>query len=290
MTWRCSTPRVASAGSRSLGGRRRPVRHPSGELAGLVGMVERAQNDKAGVQRLADRISAVFVPSVLALSLLTFVAWVAVGGPVEPAFVAALAVLIIACPCALGLATPTALMVASGRGAQLGVFIKGHQALESARVIDTVVLDKTGTLTTARMSVTDREPVPGCDASGLLRWAGAVEDASKHVIARAITAAAREELGTLPEATEVSTSVGLGARGVVDSRRGKRRKSRRNPTRPVEPGRRYCPQPRRAATMGAEPAGALRGRDHPRAESRAIPADRGSDGAQKAPRRSEAQR
>jgi cation-transporting P-type ATPase A/B/Cu+-exporting ATPase len=130
---------------------------------------------------------------------------------------AGLAVLIIACPCALGLATPTALLVASGRGAQLGVFIKGHQALESARAIDTVVLDKTGTLTTGRMAVIDVCPARGVGRGDLLRWAGAVEDASEHVIAQAITGLARREVGDLPLVTEFRALAGLGARGMVDN-------------------------------------------------------------------------
>ncbi|MGH3591434.1 MAG: heavy metal translocating P-type ATPase [Pseudonocardiaceae bacterium] len=187
------------------------------QLAQLVELVQRAQSDKAGVQRLADRISGVFVPVVVVLAVLTLVAWWVIGGPMQHAISAALAVLIIACPCALGLATPTALLVASGRGAQLGVFIKGHQALESARAIDTVVLDKTGTLTTGRMAVVDIHPAQGVARGDLLRWAGAVEDASEHVIAQAITGLARRELGELPPVTEFTALAGLGARGVVDN-------------------------------------------------------------------------
>ncbi len=148
------------------------------QLAQLVRLVEQAQHDKAGVQRLADRLCGVFVPVVLGLAVLTFLGWLAIGASVEPAFSSALAVLIIACPCALGLATPTALMVASGRGAELGIFIKGHQALESAKAIDTVVLDKTGTITTGRMAVVDVALAEGTELDTVLRHAGAVEDAS----------------------------------------------------------------------------------------------------------------
>jgi P-type Cu+ transporter len=186
------------------------------QLAQLVRLVERAQNDKAAVQRLADRVSGVFVPVVVALAVLTFGAWLLADGSAERAFGAGLAVLIIACPCALGLATPTALLVASGRGAQLGVFIKGHQALESARAIDTVVLDKTGTLTTGRMTVVDAHPAPGSTRRALLRDAAAVENASEHVVARAITSLARAEVGEPTAVEEFAALSGLGARGRVD--------------------------------------------------------------------------
>ncbi|MGB6163338.1 MAG: heavy metal translocating P-type ATPase [Pseudonocardiaceae bacterium] len=186
------------------------------QWAQLVRLVERAQNDKASVQRLADRICGVFVPVVLALAVLTFLGWLAIGGSVENAFSSALAVLIIACPCALGLATPTALLVASGRGAELGIFIKGHQALESAKAIDTVVWDKTGTITTGRMSVVDVALVDGAELDTLLRHAGAVEDASEHVIAVAISALARAGLGGIPPVTEFTSLSGLGAWGLVD--------------------------------------------------------------------------
>ncbi len=189
------------------------------QLARLVRLVEQAQNDKAAVQRLADRISGVFVPVVLALALATFGAWLALDGSPARAFSAALAVLIIACPCALGLATPTALMVASGRGAQLGVFIKGHQALESAREIDTVVFDKTGTLTTGRVAVVDLRPAAGASRAELLRLAGAVENASEHVIADALTALARAEVGEPPAVDRFESLPGRGARGEVDGHR-----------------------------------------------------------------------
>ena len=142
------------------------------QLAHLITMVEQAQAGKAGIQRLADRICAVFVPAVLACSALTLAGWLLAGSPAGHAFSAALAVLIIACPCALGLATPAALVVASGRGAQLGIFIKGYQALESSRAIDTVVLDKTGTVTTGQMTVTGVLAVPGVSRGDLLRFAG----------------------------------------------------------------------------------------------------------------------
>ncbi|HET6502702.1 MAG TPA: copper-translocating P-type ATPase, partial [Amycolatopsis sp.] len=189
------------------------------QLARLVALVERAQHDKAAVQRLADRIAGVFVPAVLVLASLTLGAWLAFGAPAEAAVSAALAVLIIACPCALGLATPTALMVASGRGAQLGVFIKGHQALESARTIDTVVLDKTGTLTTGEITVVATHAAEGTSPTTLWRLTGAVEEASEHVIARAIAARARVEAGVLPGLESFESLPGLGARGTVAGQR-----------------------------------------------------------------------
>jgi P-type Cu+ transporter len=185
------------------------------QLAHLIALVERAQMEKAGVQRLADRIAGIFVPSVLVLAALTLIAWLLAGRPAELAFSAALAVLIIACPCALGLATPAALMVACGRGAQLGIFIKGYRALESSRAVDTVVLDKTGTVTTGVMRVTAVLSVSGGRES-LLRRAGAVESASEHAVAAAITAAARAELGSLPEVTGFEALPGLGAHGTAD--------------------------------------------------------------------------
>lgn len=186
------------------------------QLAQLVRLVERAQSDKAAVQRLADRIAMVFVPVVLALSLLTLGGWLLGGAPVEKAVGCALAVLIIACPCALGLATPTALLVASGRGAQLGVFLKGHQALESAKAIDTVVFDKTGTLTTGEMVVAELDLVDGVPRETVLARAGAVEHASEHTIARAVVELALAEGGQLAEVKEFETLSGLGVRGWVD--------------------------------------------------------------------------
>ncbi|MFY1702920.1 heavy metal translocating P-type ATPase [Micromonospora sp. WMMA1923] len=186
------------------------------QFAQLVRMVEAAQAEKAKVQRIADRVSAVFVPSVIMISLLTGVGWALSGASAERIIGAALAVLIIACPCALGLATPTALLAASGRGAQLGIFIKGHQALESARAIDTVVLDKTGTVTTGQMTVADLWVADDVDRSLLLRRAGAVEHAAEHLIARTIADFARAEIGVLPEVDEFQAMPGLGACGVVD--------------------------------------------------------------------------
>jgi P-type Cu+ transporter len=185
------------------------------QLAHLIRMVEQAQAGKAGIQRLADRICAVFVPAVLACSALTLAGWLLAGSPASHAFSAALAVLIIACPCALGLATPAALVVASGRGAQLGIFIKSYQALESSRAIDTVVLDKTGTVTTGRMTVTGVESVPGVSRGDLLWYAGSVEQASEHAVAAAITALAQAEGVPLTPADGFAALPGLGARGTV---------------------------------------------------------------------------
>ncbi len=186
------------------------------QLAHMIQLIENAQNQKAAVQRLADRIAAVFVPAVVVIALLTLAAWLLVDGPSERAFSAALCVLIIACPCALGLATPTALLVASGQGARLGIFFKGYQALEASRQIDTVVLDKTGTVTEGRMSVTDVEGASGVERATVLRWAGALEQASEHLVARAIAAAAHAELGSLPVVHGFLSEPGVGARGTVD--------------------------------------------------------------------------
>jgi P-type Cu+ transporter len=185
------------------------------QLAQMARLVEDAQTGKAPVQRLADRISGVFVPAVIALAVLTLVLWLVLGGGVEAAFTAAVAVLIIACPCALGLATPTALMVGTGRGAQLGILIKGPEVLENTRVVDTVVLDKTGTVTTGRMSLRQVVPAAGEEASDVLRLAAAVEEGSEHPIARAIVAAARERIGALPAVGEFTNLEGLGVQGVV---------------------------------------------------------------------------
>jgi P-type Cu+ transporter len=186
------------------------------QLAHMVRLVEEAQNQKAAVQRLADRISSVFVPVVLVIAVGTLGAWLLVGGSSELAFSAALSVMIIACPCALGLATPTALLVASGRGARLGIFFKGYQALEASRQVDTVLLDKTGTITHGQMVITDAYGVPGIERSTLLRWAGALEQASEHSVARAIAAAARDELGALPPVHGFTSLPGIGTRGTVD--------------------------------------------------------------------------
>jgi len=189
------------------------------QLAHMVQLVENAQNQKAAVQRLADRIAGVFVPAVLIIALVTLAAWLLLGGSTQQAFSAALSVLIIACPCALGLATPTALLVASGQGARLGIFFKGYQALEASRQIDTVVLDKTGTVTEGKMTVTDVEGTPGVERATLLRWAGALEQASEHLVARAIAGAAEAELGALPPVHQFTAQPGVGVRGTVDGHR-----------------------------------------------------------------------
>ena len=187
------------------------------QLAQMARMVEDAQNGKAAVQRLADRVSGIFVPVVIVLSLLTLAAWLLAGNTTTEAFTAAVAVLIIACPCALGLATPTALLVGTGRGAQLGILIKGPEMLESTRVVDTIVLDKTGTVTTGRMALVDVVPAAGVDADLLLRLAGAVEHASEHPIARAVAGGAQARFdGELPSVEGFTSTAGLGVAGVVD--------------------------------------------------------------------------
>ena len=187
------------------------------KLAQMARLVEDAQNGKASVQRLADRVSAVFVPVVIALSMLTLAAWLATGHPATSAFTAAVAVLIIACPCALGLATPTALLVGTGRGAQLGILIKGPQVLESTRRVDVVVLDKTGTVTTGRMSLIGVHPGDGETAAQALSLAGALENASQHPIGHAIAAAAAPADGTpLRPVESFATHDGHGVSGVVD--------------------------------------------------------------------------
>jgi Cu+-exporting ATPase len=186
------------------------------QLAQMARLVEDAQTGKAEVQRLADRVSAVFVPGVIGLALATLGYWFGAGQSAPAAFTAAVAVLIIACPCALGLATPTALLVGTGRGAQLGILIKGPQVLESTRRVDTVVLDKTGTVTTGQMSLVDVVPADGVTGAELLRIAGAVEDASEHPIARAIAAGAKEQVGALPTVEGFTNEAGLGVRGTVD--------------------------------------------------------------------------
>ncbi|MFF1413926.1 heavy metal translocating P-type ATPase [Streptomyces sp. NPDC058289] len=186
------------------------------QLARMAKLVEDAQNGKAEVQRLADRISGVFVPVVLVLALGTWVTWLLITDNPTAAFTAAVAVLIIACPCALGLATPTALMVGTGRGAQLGILIKGPEVLESTRRVDTVVLDKTGTVTTGRMTLAGTHPAEGVDATELLRLAGSLEHASEHPIARAIAAGAAELPGGLSVPEGFENHGGLGVQGVVD--------------------------------------------------------------------------
>jgi Cu+-exporting ATPase len=186
------------------------------QLARMARLVADAQNGKAAAQRLADRVSAVFVPVVIALALGTLGFWLGSGSGAGAAFTAAVAVLIIACPCALGLATPTALIVGTGRGAQLGILIKGPEVLESTRRVDTVVLDKTGTVTTGRMTLVDVIPAAGQDRRALLRLAGAVEDASEHPIARAVAAGAAGQAGPLPPVADFRAVEGLGVQGVVD--------------------------------------------------------------------------
>jgi len=186
------------------------------QLAQMARLVEDAQNGKAQVQRLADRVSAIFVPVVIGLAVATLAVWLLTGNPVTAAFTAAVAVLIIACPCALGLATPTALMVGTGRGAQLGILIKGPQVLESTQRVDTIVLDKTGTITTGRMSVAAVHPGAQESSDELLRLAGALEDASEHPIAQAIATAARASGAPLPSVEEFANHDGRGVTGVVD--------------------------------------------------------------------------
>ncbi|MEV4741930.1 heavy metal translocating P-type ATPase [Streptomyces sp. NPDC049555] len=186
------------------------------QLSRMAKLVEDAQNGKAAVQRLADRISGVFVPVVLLIALGTLLTWLFVTGDATAAFTAAVAVLIIACPCALGLATPTALMVGTGRGAQLGILIKGPEVLESTRRVDTVVLDKTGTVTTGRMALHDVITAPGVTEHDLLRLAGALEHASEHPIARAIADGATTRTGTLPVPESFENIAGLGVQGVVE--------------------------------------------------------------------------
>jgi Cu+-exporting ATPase len=186
-------------------------------LAQIARLVSEAQSGNAPVQRLADRVSAVFVPAVMVLSAATLALWLAVGGGAAAAFTAAVAVLIVACPCALGLATPVALLVGTGRGAQLGILIRGPEVLESARRIDTVVLDKTGTVTTGRMALADVVPGSGAARGEVLRLAGALEDASEHPIARAIAAAAREA-EPLPVPERFANREGMGVEGMVEGR------------------------------------------------------------------------
>lgn len=179
----------------------------------MARLVEDAQNGKAEVQRLADRISGVFVPVVLLIALGTFAVWLGATGDTAAAFTAAVAVLIIACPCALGLATPTALMVGTGRGAQLGILIRGPEVLESTRRVDTVVLDKTGTVTTGRMTLREVYVTAGGDEKELLRLAGALEHASEHPVARAIAAGAQERAGALPAVRDFESAPGWACAG-----------------------------------------------------------------------------
>ncbi|MUT92040.1 heavy metal translocating P-type ATPase [Streptomyces sp. Z38] len=188
------------------------------QLARMAKLVEDAQTGKAQVQRLADRIAGMFVPVVLLIAAATFGLWLGNTGDMVAAFTAAVAVLIIACPCALGLATPTALMVGTGRGAQLGILIKGPEVLESTRRVDTVVLDKTGTVTTGRMSLRAVHAAEGTDERELLRLTGALEHASEHPVARAVAAGAEERVGTLPEVERFENVPGRGVRGRVEGR------------------------------------------------------------------------
>ncbi len=185
-------------------------------LAEIARLVAEAQTGKAPIQRLADRVSAVFVPIVIGLSLATLAGWLALSGDAPAAFLAAVAVLIIACPCALGLATPTALMVGTGRGAQMGVLIKGPEILEQTRRVDTIVLDKTGTVTEGKMELAEVALLNGATRADVLRLAGAVESASEHPVAQAIATAARAEVGALPPVERFRNEPGVGVTGVVD--------------------------------------------------------------------------
>ncbi|GHH38005.1 Cu+-exporting ATPase [Streptomyces umbrinus] len=186
------------------------------QLARMARLVEDAQNGKAQVQRLADRVSGIFVPVVLLIAVGTFGGWLGVTGDTAAAFTAAVAVLIIACPCALGLATPTALMVGTGRGAQLGILIKGPEVLESTRRVDTVVLDKTGTVTTGRMTLQEVYAADGTDEKLVLRLAGALEHASEHPVARAVAEGAEARTGPLAAVDGFESVAGLGVRGTVE--------------------------------------------------------------------------
>ncbi|MDF9805575.1 Cu+-exporting ATPase [Streptomyces sp. HB372] len=186
------------------------------QLARMARLVEDAQNGKASAQRLADRISAVFVPIVIALALGTLGFWLGNGAGLTAAFTAAVAVLIIACPCALGLATPTALMVGTGRGAQLGILIKGPEVLETTRRADTIVLDKTGTVTTGRMTLQTTHTTDTTTTTEVLRIAGALENASEHPIAQAVATAATDATGPLPTPEDFQNVPGLGVQGIVE--------------------------------------------------------------------------
>ncbi|MFE1166466.1 heavy metal translocating P-type ATPase [Nocardiopsis sp. NPDC058789] len=186
------------------------------QLAQMARLVEDAQNGKAAVQRLADRVSGVFVPVAIMIAVASLGFWLGTGDPVGAAFTAAVAVLIIACPCALGLATPMALMVGTGRGAQLGILIKGPEVLESTRRVDTVVLDKTGTVTTGRMALAGVTVAEGEDEDEVLRLAGALENASEHPIARAVATGAVVRVGDLPTPEDFGNVEGLGVQGVVE--------------------------------------------------------------------------
>ncbi|MGL4172945.1 MAG: heavy metal translocating P-type ATPase [Actinomycetota bacterium] len=186
------------------------------QLAQMAKMVEDAQSGKAEIQRLADRVSGVFVPIAIAIAVAVLGAWIGAGFPLSAGFTAAVTVLIIACPCALGLATPTALLVGTGRGAQMGVLIKGPETLESTRKVDTIVLDKTGTVTTGKMTLTDVITADGVDRAELLRLAGGLEDYSEHPIAQAIAAGATSEVGDLPTPESFENIEGKGVQGIID--------------------------------------------------------------------------
>ena len=188
------------------------------QLAQMAKLVEDAQSGKAEIQRLADRVSGMFVPIAIAIAVAALGAWIGAGFPLSAGFTAAVAVLIIACPCALGLATPTALLVGTGRGAQMGVLIKGPEVLESTKRVDTIVLDKTGTVTTGKMTLTDVITADGTDRGDLLRLAGGLEDYSEHPIAQAIAAGATAEVGDLPATESFENIEGKGVQGVVDGR------------------------------------------------------------------------
>ncbi|MCD9141008.1 heavy metal translocating P-type ATPase [Streptomyces albireticuli] len=223
------------------------------QLARMARMVEEAQHGKAAAQRLADRVSAVFVPVVIALALGTLVFWLASGAGAAAAFTAAVAVLIIACPCALGLATPTALMVGTGRGAQLGILIKGPEVLETTRAVDTVVLDKTGTVTTGRMTLLRTHTAEGVSETEALRLAGALEHASEHPVARAVAAGAAARVGGLPVPEGFVNVPGLGVRGVVDGHTVL--VGREGLLRAEEPGAAVLPAELARARSAAEAAG-----------------------------------
>ncbi len=246
------------------------------QLAQIARLVDDAQSGKAPVQRLADRISAVFVPIVIGLALLTLLVWWVRTGDAERSFSAAVAVLIIACPCALGLATPTALLVGTGRGAQLGLLIKGPEVLESTRQVDTIVLDKTGTVTTGQMSLVAIDPLADVGRSEVLRIAGALEAASEHPIARAIAGAARAEAGTLPAVDDFTSLPGLGrdrhCRGRAVRDRPPHRAGRRDRR---SHGRRAPP-----VGSGARPSdGRRRGQADQRGGGRSVPPARARAGA-----------
>ncbi len=239
-------------------------------LAGIARLVERAQTSKAPVQRLADRVSAVFVPVVLVLALLTFVGWVVVTGELSRALEVAIAVLVIACPCALGLATPTALLVGSGRGAQLGILIKGADVLEDTRSVDTIVLDKTGTVTTGRMTLTGVTPLADLSPDQALALAAAVEAGSEHPIARALVSAAAERGLPVPTAEGFTALPGSGARATVAGDLLTIGRAPRHDAREAESG---APETAVWLLRGEEPLAAFTVSDRVRADSASAVAD-----------------